>query len=123
MRKSVDPDEEFEMLSLPMLTEARRDTPDRRSQSDCDPSGDANIRAVVVEGPEGEAVHRLAAMSGHKPPAGAVLLAELCGDPVAAIGIFDGNVIADRARASLQLRMRLHFERLFALAVIAVIGV
>ena len=42
---------------------------------------------------------------------------------MAAIGIFDGNVITDRARYDMRLRLRLHVDRLFALAVIAVIGV
>ena len=62
-------------------------------------------------------------MSRRKPPSGAVLLAEVAGDPVAAIGIFDGNVITDGARSDLGLRLRLHLDRLFVLAVIAVIGV
>jgi hypothetical protein len=105
MPASVDPDEEFEMYSLPFLTES------------------ASIRAVGVEGRDAEAVHRLAALSGRKPPSGAFLLAEVAGDPVAAIGIFDGTVITDGARSDLRLRLRLHLDRLFVLAVIAVIGV
>jgi len=85
--------------------------------------GHPSIRAVDVEGHDAEAVHRLAALSGRKAPTGAVLLAELAGDPVAAIGIFDGNIITDRVRSDLRLVLRLHLERLFALSVIAVIGV
>lgn len=104
-------------------TEARRDGPDRQSRSAQDPSGRVSIRAGTVEGRDGEAVHRLAAMSGRRPPTGVVLLAEQDGDPVAAIGIFDGSVIADRARSGVRLRLRLHVDRLFALAVITVIGV
>ena len=42
---------------------------------------------------------------------------------MAAIGIFDGNIITDRVRSDLRLVLRLHLERLFALSVIAVIGV
>jgi hypothetical protein len=53
---------------------------------------------------------------------GAVLLAEVGGDEMAAIGIFDGNVIADRARSGLRLRLRLHLDRLFVRAAIAVVG-
>jgi hypothetical protein len=123
MRTSFDPDEEFEMHSLPFLTEGRRAEPDPASRSGPDPSGRTSIRAVGVEGPDAQAVQRLAALSGRRPPSGAVLLAEVAGDPVAAIGICDGNVIADRARSDLQLRLRLHLDRLFVLAVIAVIGV
>jgi hypothetical protein len=81
------------------------------------------IRAGSVEGRDGEAVQRLAAMSGRKSPSGAVLLAEVCGDPVAAIGLFDGKVVADNARSGLQLRLRLHVDRLFVLALVTVIGV
>lgn len=79
------------------------------------------IRPVIAEGRDGEAVHRLAALSGRRPPSGAVLLAELAGDPVAAIGIFDGKLIADSARVG--VRLRLHLDRLFVRAVIAVVGV
>lgn len=82
-----------------------------------------SIRPVIVEGRDGEAVHRLAALSGRRPPSGAVLLAELADDPVAAIGIFDGNVITDGARSGLRLRLRLHLDRLFVRAVIAVVGI
>jgi hypothetical protein len=101
MRWSLDPNEELEMYS----------------------HGHASIRAVDVDGHDGEAVHRLAALSGRKAPTGAVLLAELAGDPVAAIGIFDGDIITDRVRSDLRLVLRLHLERLFALSMIAVIGV
>jgi hypothetical protein len=123
MRTSPDPDEEFEMYSLPFLTEGRRAEPDRPAGSGPDPSGRTSIRAVGVEGRDAEAVHRLAALAGRRPPSGAVLLAEVAGAPVAAIGIFDGKVITDRARSDLGLRLRLHRDRLFVLAVIAVIGV
>jgi hypothetical protein len=81
------------------------------------------IRAGSVEGDDGEAVQRLAELSGRRSPSGAVLLAEVDGDPVAAIGIFDGKVVADDARSGLQLRLRLHVDRLFVLALVTVIGV
>ena len=123
MGRSLDPYEELEMDSLTLLTQSQRARPNPGSGSTPDPADRASIRAVSVEGPDGEAVHRLAELSGREPPAGAVLLAELDGSPVAAIGIFDGNVITDRARYDMRLRLRLHVDRLFALAVIAVIGV
>jgi hypothetical protein len=41
----------------------------------------------------------------------------------ASIRIFDGGFIADDARSDLSLRLRLHLDRLFVLAVIAVIGI
>ena len=111
------------MYSLPLLTRGLALRPRWGSGTIPDPVGCASIRAVSVEGPDGEAVHRLATLSGGKSPTGAVLLAEVAGDPIAAIGIFDGNVITDRGRSDLSLRLRLHVDRLFALAVIAVIGV
>ena len=82
-----------------------------------------SIRGGLTEGRDGEAVDRLAALSGRTAPRGAVLLAERCGDPVAAIGIFDGHEVSDRARSDLRLRMRLHLERLFVRAVIALRGI
>ena len=117
------PYKEFEMDLLPLLPQFLRAWPNQGSESTPDPPDRPSIRAVSVEGPDGEAVHRLAELSGREPPTGAVLLAELAGSPVAAIGIFDGSVIADRARLDMRLRLRLQVDRLFALAVIAVIGV
>jgi hypothetical protein len=81
-----------------------------------------SIRGGVTEGPDGEAVDLLAALSGGTPPSGAVLLAEREGESVAAIGIFDGNVVADRTRSSVGLRTRLRLERLFVRTVFAVRG-
>jgi hypothetical protein len=111
------------MYSLPFLAGSRSAGLDRPSRSVPDPSGRASIRAVDVEGRDAQAVLRLAALAGRRPPSGAVLLAEVAGDPVAAIGIFDGGFIADDARSDLSLRLRLHLDRLFVLAVIAVIGI
>jgi hypothetical protein len=63
---------------------------------------------------------RLAELAGTRPPEGAVPLAEVDSDPVAAIGIFDGHTISDPARSTLALRMRLRLLRL-PLRVIATI--
>ena len=82
----------------------------------------ASIRGGIAEGRDGESVDRLAALSGRTAPQGVVLLAELAGDPVAAIGVFDGNAVADRHRSSLRMRLRLRLERLFVLSVISVRG-
>lgn len=60
-------------------------------------SAPVTIRGAIVDGVDGERITRLAALTRTEPPAGAVLLAEIEGDPVAAIGIFDRR--AD-ARAS-----------------------
>lgn len=113
------------MYSKSLPTEVRHDASDRVFGDRPVPvsASRGNIRGGITEGPDGDVVDRLAALSGRTPPSGAVLFAELGGEPVAAIGIFDGNVVADRARSNSRLRMRLRLERLFVRAVIAVRGV
>jgi hypothetical protein len=64
-----------------------------------------------------------AALSRSPLPQGPVLLAEVDGDPVAAIGIFDGRPVADPARSTFAQRRRLELERLFLRVVIAIGGV
>jgi hypothetical protein len=82
----------------------------------------ATFRGSLGEGSDGERIDRLAAVSGSAPPRGAVLLAEVEGDPVAAIGIFDGRAISNPAHASLALRLRLHLLRLELRLIVAVHG-
>jgi hypothetical protein len=86
-------------------------------------SRSAIIRGAVADGLDGERVGRLAARIGSRPPEGLLLLAEVDGDPVAAIGIFDGHAISDRSRSSLALRMRLRVLRLQLRVTAAVYGV
>jgi hypothetical protein len=74
--------------------------------------GATTIRGTVAEGPDEELLGRLAAAARSRQPEGAVLLAELDGEPVAAIGVFDRHAIADPDRSSLALRIRLHLLRL-----------
>jgi hypothetical protein len=80
------------------------------------------LRGSLAEGTDGESIRHLASLSNSLPPQGAVLLAEVDGDPVAAIGIFDGQAVADPERSTFALRMRLQLERLFLRAVAAVGG-
>lgn len=112
------------MYSTALLTEAARGASDLAPGDRSVPgsAGPETIRGGITEGRDGEIVDRLAALSGRTPPIGAVLFAERDGEPVAAIGILDGHVVADRARFGSRLRMRLHLERLFVRAVIAVRG-
>jgi hypothetical protein len=109
------------MYSQALLTEVRRDAADRTSRQFSMPGG-ARLRGTVAEGRDGEAVRKLAALSGRTPPEGTVLLAEVSGDPVAAIGIFDGKAVADPDRSGLRLRVRLRLERLFVRAAVAMRG-
>jgi hypothetical protein len=80
------------------------------------------IRGSAGECSDGESLRRLAALSGNEPPQGAVLLAEINGDPVAAIGIADGQTVADPWQSTFTLLIRLRLERLFVRSVITVIG-
>ena len=80
------------------------------------------IRGVLVDGADGERINRLAALAGSHPPEGAVLLAEMEGDPIAAIGIFDGHAIFDPRRSTLTLRMRLRLLRLQLRLIVTVYG-
>jgi hypothetical protein len=82
----------------------------------------ATFRAVVPEGTIGERIGWLAELSGCPPPQGPTLLAEMAGDPVAAIGILDGHAVSDPARSTFALRMRLRLLRLQLRLVIAIHG-
>jgi len=65
-------------------------------------SAAATIRGALVDGADGERINRLAALTGTHPPEGAVLLAEMEGDPIAAVGVFDGHAIFERYRSTLR---------------------
>jgi len=75
-------------------------------------SASATIRGAVADGADGERINRLAALKGGHPPEGPMLLAEMEGQPLAAIGIFDGHAISDPRRSTLALRIRLRLLRL-----------
>jgi hypothetical protein len=75
-------------------------------------SASATIRGALVDGADGERINRLAALTGTLPPQGALLLAEMEGEPIAAVGIFDRHAIFDPHRSTFALRMRLHVLRL-----------
>jgi hypothetical protein len=82
----------------------------------------ATIRGAVADGADGERINRLAALAASRPPEGMVLLAEVDGDPVAAIGLFDGHAISDPGRSTLALRVRLRLLRLPLRLLVAVTG-
>jgi hypothetical protein len=70
----------------------------------------ASIRASLGEGIDGESIRRLARLSEAEPPEGAVVLAEICGDPVAAVGIADGRAVSDPARSTPALLRHLRLD-------------
>jgi hypothetical protein len=86
------------------------------------PISRATFRGSLREGADGERIDRLAALSARRPPEGMVLLAELEGEPVAAVGLFDRHTVADPTRSNLALRMRLHLLRLQLRLIVAVRG-
>jgi len=82
----------------------------------------ATFRGSLGDGADGRRIHRLAALSASQPPRGVVLLAEVEGEPVAAIGLFDGQTVSDPARSSVAVRMRLYLLRLQLRLIVAVRG-
>jgi hypothetical protein len=72
---------------------------------------------------ESEPVSRLATLAGRLAPAGPVMLAELDGQPVAAIGIADGTTIADPARSTPAIATLLRMRRIEARLLAALGGV
>jgi hypothetical protein len=83
----------------------------------------ATIRGALVDGADGERIRRLAALTGTQPPAGAVLLAEIEGDPIAAVGIFDRRAIFDPHRSTFALHMRLRLLQLQVRLIATLYGV
>jgi hypothetical protein len=82
----------------------------------------ATFRGTLAEGADGARVDRLAALSATRSPEGVVLLAEIEGEPVAAVGLFDRHTVVDPARSSLAVRMGLHLLRLQVRLIVAVRG-
>ena len=83
----------------------------------------ATFRGSLGEGADGVRIDRLATLSASRAPEGVVLLAEVEGEPVAAVGLFDGRAVADPRRATFAVRVRLHLLRLGLRMVVAVHGV
>jgi hypothetical protein len=73
----------------------------------------ASIRASVGEGTDGQSIRHLAQLAETEPPHGAVVLAEICGEPVAAVGIADGRAVSDPTRVTpgLLRHLRMHSVR------------
>jgi hypothetical protein len=67
-------------------------------------------------------IRRLAELDAGQPPAGPALLAELDGEPVAAIGFADGRTVADRRRAGISLLTLLRMRRIETRAIAFVFG-
>jgi hypothetical protein len=72
----------------------------------------ASIRASRGEGADGESIRRLAVLDRRPPPRGAVVLAEIDGEPIAAVALTDGHGVADPARSTPALLGHLRLARL-----------
>jgi hypothetical protein len=72
---------------------------------------------------ETEPIHRLAKLAGRAAPRGPVMLAELDGEPVAAIAIADGTTVADPVRSSPAVTTLLNMRRIEARLLAALGGV
>ncbi|MBV9334810.1 MAG: hypothetical protein JO262_18165 [Solirubrobacterales bacterium] len=86
-------------------------------------SASATIRGAMADGADGERIDRLAALAGSHAPESPMLIAEVEGHPVAAIGIFDGHAISDPYRSTPALRLRLWLLRLELRLTVAVHGI
>ncbi|HEY7630648.1 MAG TPA: hypothetical protein VH817_08105 [Thermoleophilaceae bacterium] len=80
------------------------------------------IRLAAGDACDDASIRRLADLDREEPPDGPALLAELDGEPVAAIGFDDGHTVADRRRASSSLLTLLHLRRLETRAIAFVFG-
>jgi len=80
------------------------------------------FRGSLGEGTDGERIDRLAALSATRAPEGVVLLAEMEGEPIAAVGLFDRQTVADPARSTFAVRVGLHLLRLQLRLIVAVRG-
>jgi hypothetical protein len=90
-------------------------------------AGDSSASAVtarlsLADGTDRESILRLASLNQETAPDGPVVLAEEAGEPVAAIGIADGSLVADPSRAGPAIVWLLHLRRLEALLIGSIWG-
>jgi hypothetical protein len=72
------------------------------------------VRPALADDADWDAIRRLASLAGSAPPDGPVLLAEVDGDPVAALGLADGRAVAHPSRSHPAVVTYLHPRRLEA---------
>jgi hypothetical protein len=82
-------------------------------------SDDFNVRVAL---PDEEPVRRLAERHGGPPPEGLVAIADIGGEPVAAVGFADGRAIADPERSSPAIITLLQMHRWALRAIVTVWG-
>ena len=80
--------------------------------SPTDPGGgELTIRLSTAEDDGAGSLGRLAARVGAQAPAGTVMLAEIDGEPVAALGLADGSALEDPCRSDPSILTLLRLRR------------
>jgi hypothetical protein len=87
------------------------------------PQSDPVLTIRVAGDDDRAALRRLASLDGAGLPDGPAMLGELGGEPVAAVNLADGRVVADRSRAGSAMIAMLHLHRLEARVIGSIWGV
>jgi hypothetical protein len=80
------------------------------------------FRVALADDDGGVAMRRLAARDGGRAPKGLVAIADVDGEPVAAVGFADAHAVADPERAGPSVVAMLHLQRVALLAIGAIWG-
>jgi hypothetical protein len=83
---------------------------------------DLTIRVGLTDDADGESIRRLASVDGDAPPQGLVAIADVGGEPVAAVGFADGRAVADPERSTPSILALLHMHRWTLRAIVTVWG-
>jgi hypothetical protein len=83
---------------------------------------DLTIRVGLTDDADGDAIRRLAPVDGGAPPEGLVAIADVGGEPVAAVGFADGRAAADPERSTPSILALLHMHRWTLRAIVTVWG-
>jgi hypothetical protein len=83
---------------------------------------DLTIRVGLTDDADGASIRRLAPVDGEAPPQGLVAIADVGGEPVAAVGFADGRAVADPERSTPSTLALLHMHRWTLRAIVTVWG-
>jgi hypothetical protein len=81
------------------------------------------VRVAHSDEAPSEAIRRLAALHGAPAPEGLVAIAEVGGEPVAAVDFAGGRTVADPERSTPEILALLHVHRLALRAIVTVWGI
>lgn len=83
---------------------------------------DVNIRLSVDDDDDRASLERLAELVHDKPPSDPVMLAEIDGEPVAAVSLVDGATVEDPRRSSPGMLTLLRMRRWECKLIVSVFG-